>query len=120
MNKKVLIVDDDEHIRSLFSMALRDSGCLVESAENGKKGLKKFRDFSPHVVILDIVMPEQEGVETMRALRKIDPTLPVIAVSGGSRIQAQKYLTIMEALGANHTFKKPVPLDQLIEAVRDL
>lgn len=92
----------------------------MKCAEDGGEAIRIYREFLPQLVILDVIMPGKEGIETITELRKLDPHIQVIAVTGGHRTNAQKYLEMMKNFGANRVFEKPVPLDQLIDAVDDL
>lgn len=74
----------------------------------------------PNLVILDIVMPDQEGIETLIQLRKEYPRLPVIAISGGGKIGPDNYLKLAKAFGADETFEKPVSNTVLLSAIRTL
>ncbi len=119
MERKVLVIDDDEQIRDLYRDAFEDRAFVVETAENGKVGVEKYRSFGPDAVILDVLMPDQEGVETIRELRSIDNQAKVIAVSGGGKIKAENYLKMMHHFGAVATFEKPVSMDQLIQSIEE-
>ena len=65
-------------------------------------------------------MPEKEGLETIHALRKDYPDIKVIAISGGGTIDAQRYLSIAELIGAQHILSKPFSTKELLAAVNDL
>ncbi|MFP4180297.1 MAG: response regulator [Spirochaetaceae bacterium] len=119
MSKRVLVIDDDDYVRNLYREALEEQNFAVETAENGKVGVKKYLSFTPDTVILDVLMPDQEGVETIRELRKLDAAAKVIAVSGGGKIEAKNYLDMMRHFGAVETFEKPVSMEQLIASIED-
>lgn len=120
MGKKVLVVDDDRYICYLFRDVLTENDYEVKCAEDGGEAIRIYREFLPQLVILDVIMPGKEGVETITELKKLNPDIKVIAVSGGHRANAKKYLEMMKNFGANRVFEKPVPLDQLVDAVDDL
>ncbi len=117
MNKKVLVIDDDAQIRNLYRDALEDFNYEVEIAENGKVGLNKYPSFRPNVVILDVLMPEKEGIETIRELLQLDSKAAIIAVSGGGKIDAETYLNLMRRFGAKEVFEKPVSIDRLTASI---
>ncbi len=119
MSKRVLVIDDDDYVRDLYRDALEEQDFAVETAENGKVGVEKYLAFTPNAVILDVLMPDQEGVETIRELRKLDTAAKVIAVSGGGKIQAKNYLDMMRHFGAVETFEKPVSMERLIASIKE-
>jgi CheY-like chemotaxis protein len=112
---KVLVVDDDPAILRLFSHFLTAGGFLVETADNGKSAMSVVsRQDDIDVVICDLVMPEQEGLETIMQLRKCRPELRIIAASGafgGSLLSAAR------ALGADAALAKPISQESLVAAV---
>ncbi|MFP4492220.1 MAG: response regulator [Spirochaetaceae bacterium] len=119
MSKRVLVIDDDDYVRDLYKVALEEQDFQVETAENGKVGVKKYQSFTPDAVVLDVLMPDQEGVETIRELRNLDSTVKVIAVSGGGKIHAKNYLDMMRHFGAVETFEKPVSMKRLIDSIEE-
>ncbi len=86
MSKKVLIVDDEEDIRSYLDSLLSDNGYQTALAEDGEEGFRRLADFSPHIIILDIIMPNQSGVGFYRKLKKSEAhkDIPVIVLTGFS------------------------------------
>lgn len=118
--KKILVIDDDEMFRLMLRETLRASGYDVVEAENGKIGMRCVIKDSPALVVTDLIMPEQEGIETIKEIKKIYPALPVIAVSGGMRGGSMDFLTIAEYLGASKVFKKPIDRKAFLQAVSDL
>ena len=103
--KKVLTVDDDEFVREILVAYLEDSGYEVLQAENGRLGLETFRRENPDLVMLDLRMPEMDGLEVLGHITKESPDTPVILVSGmgtiGDAIKALK-------LGAWDYIAKPI------------
>ena len=79
--KKILLVDDEESIRFIYSEELRDEGYEVIAAPNGDEGLILFERENPDLVILDIQMPGIDGVEVLRRMKNISPQIPVILSS---------------------------------------
>jgi DNA-binding NtrC family response regulator len=120
MAETVLVIDDEEGLRRMYRELLEERGYRVVTAENGDAGGELFRSEQPAVVILDIIMPEKEGVETMLDLKKHDPAVRVIAISGGGQVEAEEYLRIMRHFGARFTFQKPVGTRELLRAVDSL
>ena len=117
---RVLVIDDDELFVKLMCHSLKQKGHAVEFALDGQKGWKAFCEGSFDIVVCDIVMPEQEGIETIKRIRKLNPDVGIIAVSGGlSRSATTKFdvLDIVTKLGANATLRKPFPLSELASCV---
>jgi DNA-binding response OmpR family regulator len=115
---RVLVIDDDDALREVISDSLESQGYEVTQAINGRKGVD-FLDGTPvDLVITDIIMPEQEGVETILEIRKRFPDLKIIAMSGGTRFGTMDYLEVAEKLGAADTLVKPFRQHQLLSVVR--
>ena len=117
---RILIVEDDEHIRTMFRRMLEGAGYEVIEASNGKEGLKAYHDYSPDLVITDIVMPDKEGTEMIAELRRDFPDVKIIAISGGGVISSSRYLGVVKILGVDRTFAKPVQPKELLAAVREV
>jgi len=82
--KPILVIDDDDSIRSLLSVHLRQEGYRAETAESGREGLAKARALKPDLILLDVALPDISGLETLQELKK-DPALaaiPVVILSG--------------------------------------
>ncbi len=116
----ILIIDDDPMIRKMLMTAFRKKNYDVMDASNGKTGLSIFRSEDVDVVITDIIMPDMEGIETIRELRKIKPDAKIIAFSGGGSLSPDGYLKIASSMGAQYTFQKPISIKELSKAVEDL
>lgn len=116
----ILIIDDDESIRSIFIQLLEGNGYSVEAATEGKEGLKKIDARKPDLIITDIMMPEMDGLEMVTYIRQNHPNLPVIAISGGMQAAPVNFLPMAKQFGACKVFEKPVPLGTLLEAVKEL
>mgnify|MGYP000499714444 CR=1 FL=1 len=113
---KILLIDDDANLRTITTMALESAGHQIIEARDGKEGYRLFREHRPDLVITDLVMPEQEGIETIAQLRREQPSLPIIAISGGLARSAL-YLTIAAQIGAQHTLAKPFAIAELLGAI---
>jgi DNA-binding NtrC family response regulator len=113
----VLIIDDDRQIRRLLRRICQRAGHAVREAENGRCGVELFQQQRPHLVITDILMPEMEGIETIMALRRNGPRVPIIAISGGDD---PVYLQAASKLGATAELKKPFSPEQLLSLVEGL
>ena len=80
----VLIVDDQVQIRQLIRDALAGAGYHVEEARDGKAGLERYREQFADLVLMDILMPDQDGLEAIMALRREFPDSRIIAMTGGT------------------------------------
>jgi DNA-binding response OmpR family regulator len=77
VSKRILIIDDDEVVRTSFILALEDIGFKVDTAESGEKGLQMKEDSKYDLIFLDLKMPGMNGVETLRQIRKNDKNVPI-------------------------------------------
>jgi len=78
---RILIVDDDALARRVLGDALAPLGCVVEEAKDGEEGIARYRQARPDVVLLDLMMPNASGLQTLEALRREDPTCRVVVVT---------------------------------------
>ncbi len=115
----VLLVDDDAGMRAMLRAVLDSLGLPVIEAADGAAGVALFRAHRPSLVITDIVMPEKDGIETVREIRAIDPQARIIAISGGGG-RYPNPLGLARALGAAETLEKPFHPKQLRAAVARL
>jgi len=92
----------------------------VVEAQNGKVGLRLYRKNSTDLVVTDILMPDKEGIETIRELRRDFPEVKIIAISGGGRLGLERYLKLAKKMGAQRTLEKPFNGNELNEVVREL
>ena len=114
---RILIIDDEEAVRLTLSQALECEGHTVIEAANGAAGLKRFEVEPVDLVITDILMPDKEGLETIRDLRRLRSDLKIIAISGGGRNDNVNFLEMAGRLGADATLKKPFSIDDLCRVV---
>ena len=113
----IVLVDDDEAVRVIVRMAIERMGYEVREASNGREAMKLLADRTPDLVLTDIIMPEQEGIETIGAVRRKFPTVRVIAMSGGGRISATDYLQTAISMGADAVLAKPFANEELEKLV---
>lgn len=113
----ILLVDDEDHFAMMVQKALSTFGYTVVRARNGREALATYDPKLVDLVLTDLIMPDMEGVELIVALRKMDPTVKIIAMSGGGRNQPSAYLSIAQKVGAMTTLAKPFPLEELQRAV---
>jgi DNA-binding response OmpR family regulator len=117
---KVLVIDDDELLRGAVAKLLRHDGHEMIAAANGLHGMELFRQEQPGLVITDIIMPEREGIETILELRRADPRVRIIAMSGGGRLGEINVLKMARLLGADDVIEKPFRAQELRDRVQAL
>lgn len=118
--KQILVIDDDEKIRTIFARFLRSKGYAVTCAEDGKEGLRLLEAESPDLVITDIMMPNTDGLEVVLSMRAKHSSIPVIAISGGMHAIPMDFLPMVKKFGAVKVFYKPVELEHLLEGIQEL
>jgi CheY-like chemotaxis protein len=116
-SQRVLVVDDDPTVRRVCRTLLEFLGHTVVEAINGAEALKAMPRVEPDVVLLDMMMPEKDGIETLREIREFDPITPIIAMSGGNRVDAALCLRFASSLGAPLVLLKPFTADELDAAL---
>ena len=120
MGHRILIIDDDKLVRDTLRRALEGADFEVVEAANGDEGIRSYDAEPIDVVVTDLVMPEKEGIETIIELRRRDPEVKIVAISGASRIAGYEYLNVATKFGADRVLAKPFRPKALLEAVRDL
>jgi CheY-like chemotaxis protein len=115
--RRILVVDDMPAVLNLIGTLLEDSGFDVVKASGGREARTKIQTHPVDIVLTDLSMPDEEGIETIRALRAKHPGLKIIAMSGafGSEI-----LQSAKALGADATLAKPISQERLLECIQSL
>ena len=116
----ILLVDDSPEIRRTIERLLTSAGHTVAVAADGAAGLRALETAAFDLVLTDIVMPDMEGLEMIRRIRKTHPSLPIIAMSGGGRGTANDYLGFASNFGAAKTLEKPFAFDVLSAAIDEV
>ena len=117
---RILIVDDEEQVRNMLNTCLTRAGYEVVEAIDGEEALQHYAADAIDLIILDLLMPGKEGLETLMALRH-DPERPrIIAISGGARAVGADFLPAARKLGADLTLKKPFHNQELLDAIASL
>jgi len=111
----ILIVDDEESVRKSLAGVMRDEGYEVVTAASGKEGIELLSEAQPSIALLDIAMPEMDGIEMLQKIREIKPDLPVIMVTGHGTIETAVKTTKM---GAYDFIVKPPALEHLAMVVK--
>ena len=120
--KKILIIDDEEDVITYLSTLFSDSGYEVTSANDGKVGVHKAKSEKPDLITLDISMPEESGVRTLRDLQtnEVTKNTPIIIVTGVSA-DIKKFIESRKQVHAPEGFfEKPIDRDKLLEKVKEL
>jgi two-component system response regulator MprA len=114
---RVLVVDDEPHVQDAVARALRLQGYEVEVARTGQEALDRFATFPPDVAVLDILMPEVDGVEVCRRLRAAGDKTPLLMLTARGSVRDR-----VEGLdaGADDYLPKPFALEELLARVRAL
>ena len=113
---KVLLVDDEPHFVKLLAERLEGRGVNVETAGGGPEALDKVKDEPYDAIILDLLMPDMDGLETLKQLREINPDLQVILLTGHGTID--KGVEAMK-LGAMDFVEKPADFKELMEKIKE-
>lgn len=111
---KFLILDDEETILQLISQFLAEHNAICDFAYDGKQGFEKNMQTRYDFIITDIQMPNMNGIDFIRAIREIDPVIPILIISG---IPQQEIIQKAIDTGANGFIKKPFEYDDLINLI---
>ena len=117
---QILVIDDEAIVRKTIRMALEGQGYEIFEAGNGIDGLKLAASKSPKLAIIDILMPDKDGLETILELKRTSPELKFLVMSGGGRTRNTEFLAIAVKLGADDFMKKPFDISTLREKVEAL
>ncbi len=112
---KILIAEDDLHIRQGLSDLLSQEGYEIEAAENGKVALELFKTQKPQFVILDIMMPEMDGYSVCREIRAVDNDIPIVFLSAKSE-EIDRVIGL--ELGADDYISKPFGTREVVARIR--
>jgi CheY-like chemotaxis protein len=115
MNKRVLLADDDESVRKMVGRVLETAGYHVLRASTGNEAVAKFRAGQPHLVLLDLKMPDQEGWEAFEQLSRHDPLVPVIVITAWPNQYDEAVQRGIDAL-----MEKPLDIPLLLQTIQKL
>lgn len=116
----ILVVDDQKGIRDILRKVLAEIGHDVAEAEDGAAALALFRERPFNLVITDIIMPEKEGIEIIATMRREQPNIKILAMSGGGRARAMDFLAVAGKAGADAVLEKPFRKNELLDRVAEL
>jgi DNA-binding NtrC family response regulator len=111
----ILVIDDDPDIRDLLKITLEAAGHQVSLAADGREGVLQHRAQPADVIVTDLFMPDQEGLETIKQLRMESPDIAIIAISG--KPTGGTMLSVAQRLGATAVLQKPFLPQDLLKAV---
>jgi len=118
---RILVIDDQAHIRTLIEEFLTIERHTVDLADNGKVGIKMVELNVYDLVISDIVMPEQDGLAVIAELKRLHPSVKIIAMTGGTEtLDISDILDTSELLGADRVLSKPLDFTKLQAAVNEV
>jgi CheY-like chemotaxis protein len=116
----VLVIDDDPVIRESLEALLEAHGYQVALARNGRQGLAAFRKIAPDLVLTDIMMPEQDGFETILQMRMERAEAKIVAMSGSGGALQPDYLAMAVKLGADRGIEKLCHAEALLSELQGL
>jgi DNA-binding NtrC family response regulator len=113
---RILVIDDDENIRKVLETILEDEGYIVETAETAKKGIEESEKAFFNLALIDVCLPDMEGIELLSKLRSTKPKMRKIIVTG--------YPTLQNAVaavnkGADAYVMKPFEVDKILQTIRE-
>jgi DNA-binding NtrC family response regulator len=117
---KVLVIEDDAAVRQVVCLVLTEFGRYEPTgAADGREGIEALRHDRFGLVITDVLMPDQDGIETIERIRELDDKIPIIAISGSG---TGEFSPLAEAslIGATQTLQKPFGAQELLDAVQDV
>jgi DNA-binding response OmpR family regulator len=114
---KILIIDDEPNVRALLDMRLRHEGYDVFFADNGRRGLELYRQEHPDVIVLDLRMPELDGVAVLKEIRRVDLNQPVIVLTGDTTPEVERQV---RALGVSEFIIKGSSMKFLVDTLKCL
>lgn len=115
--RSILIVDDDPLLRLIASEMLRGAGYAVAEAEDGDVAIRHLERHEVDLAVLDLLMPNKEGVETIKEIKQRWPQVRIIAISSGGRMDVGYLLPLAKAIGADAVYKKPLTAEPFLQMV---
>ena len=106
--KHILIADDDLLVQKTLNFSLEEAGYTVGLAKNGQEALRYIEARSPSAVLLDVFMPESDGLEALLTVKKQFPDVKVIVMSGGGIKGHYEFLSMAKKFGADDVLRKPI------------
>lgn len=116
----ILIIEDDRELREMLRTALLRKNYTVLEAENGKEALIHLKPGVTDLIITDLIMPEEDGLEVIMKIRELNHGIKVIAISGGGKAGPGSYLNLAKALGADAVYSKPFSINDLVSKIEEM
>lgn len=117
---KLLVVDDEPSIRRIIQLMLKGSGHKLFTASNGLEAMQILDKESIDLVILDIVMPEQGGLETIMQIKNTHPGIKLIIISGKVPVENDAFRNLVDQYGAARVFDKPFEKEEIMKTIEQL
>lgn len=115
--RTILVIDDHDDLRRTLDEKLTAAGYRVVTVASGHEASQAFAREKPDLVLTDLLMPDQDGLQAVGELRQFKADVPVIAMAGGGRAPAGFYAKLADALGARTILEKPFSNEQLLTTV---
>ena len=118
---KILVIDDDDAVLKYIREVLKHDGFNVLTADNGYQAFELLaQNPDVSVVVADIIIPEEEGIEIIKQIKSEHPHIKIVAISGGGKISPETYLQLAHAMGVDATLKKPFGRKELLNTLQYL
>jgi two-component system chemotaxis response regulator CheY len=117
LKKRILIIDDETEVRSILSRILTQAGFEVVVAASGDEATRVCRQQAIDMIVVDMVMPEKDGLETLMEIRRSLPQVRIIAMSGAPRRKVMDPLSVALKVGAVATLSKPFTPKEFLSSV---
>lgn len=118
MSKRILLVDDSRFMRITLTKILEKFGHeIAGEAENGLQGVEKYKELSPHLTLMDITMPEMNGIDAIKEIKKFDPNAQIVVCSAMGQ---EKMITDAIMAGAKDFIVKPFKTERIEKTLNDL
>ncbi len=113
---RILVVDDNDDIRRMLRQLLERAGYDVADTHSADDALRSYREKAADLLIVDLLMPEKQGMTSIPEFLREFPDVKIIAISGAGR----EFLALAKKLGAQRAYTKPLELDELMQGVKEL
>ena len=117
---RILIIDDNAQLREMLNLTLTLVGHQVQEAAGGEAGVKLYKANPVDLIIVDILMPEKGGLETIVEMKREFPNVKIIGISGGFQKKTDATHTLADLLGVERTLSKPFASEELLKAVDEI
>ena len=114
---RILIIDDDRSMRIILEKILHSGGHETVSAENGREGIRLYRENPVDLILTDLIMPDRDGLEVVREISAEFPDAKIFAMTSYDSTGSKGYLELAVEYGALRTFQKPFNRDDLLAAI---